>query len=130
MNAGSLPVHTFPSIGYAISVSQGGRVSVPVSSSSYIYSHFRHVSGVPAPDGEAGVSINRIKIIDTLIEQISRMKQEPFPFPRGTEEDSDVRINAMIEQYHNQVRNLQAANVNNPYAPASPLVGAVFSINV
>ena len=128
MNIGSVP---FPSVGYAITVSQGGRMSLPVEPSSYVYSHFKHVSGVPASEGEGGVSINRLKIIDTLIEQIARMKREPEPMFSFQEEEqeNEMRINAMIDQYHNQLRNLQAANANNPYAPAAPL-GAVFSISI
>ena len=131
MEVGAVPYNVFPSIGYAINASQSGRMSVPVSPSSYIYSHFRHISGVPAPEGVDGVSINRLKIIDTLIEQISRMKQEPEPFSaEGVEQDWETRSNAMIEQYHNQVRNIQTANYGNPYAPASPHIGAIFSITI
>ena len=135
MNIGSAASYpAFPSIGYAISVSDSGRMSVPVAPSAYIYSHFKHVSGVPATDGESGVSINRLKIIDTLIEQISRMKQEPDPMVNMQEMDlemeNEARINAMIEQYHSQFQNIQAANANNPYAPASPLTGMVFNISV
>ena len=128
MNIGTVPYNTFPSIGYAINAYQNGRMSVPVSPSSYIYSHFRHVSGVPAPEGVDGVSITRLKIIDTLIEQISRMRQEPVPSLGDMELENENRINALIDQYQNQLRNLQAANVNNPYAAASPLVGVLFSI--
>ena len=127
MNVGSVP---FPSIGYAISASQNGRVSLPVSPSSYIYSHFNHVSGVPASEGENGVSISRLKIIDTLIEQISRMRGQPEPLFDYSEQGNDDRINALIDQYHDQMRNIQAANANNPYASVAPLLGAVFSINV
>ena len=102
---------------------------MPVASSSYIYSHFKHVSGVPATDGENGVSINRLKIIDTLIEQISRMKKEPEPFDGDLELDWEERVNTMIEQYQTQVRNIQAASGNNPYFPSAPATGAVFSIS-
>ena len=131
MNVGSVP---FPSIGYAITLSQSGRMSVPVSPSSYIYSHFKHVSGVPATDGENGVSINRLKIIDTLIEQISRMKKEPEPELALSldmqEQENDIRINELIDQYHSQVRNLQAASAQNPYFLAAPQTGALFNISI
>ena len=129
MNIGSVPYHAFPSIGYAISISQSGRVSLPVSPSSLIYAHFEHVSGVPAPDGVRGKNINKLKIIDTLVGQLSRMKQEPDPF-LGDQEDWESRVNAMIDQYQNQVRNVQVASASNPYAQAAPLMGAVFNITV
>jgi len=130
MNIGSVPYHAFPSIGYAISISQGGKTSLPVSPSSLIYAQFKHVSGVPAPEGVRGVNINKLAIIDTLVEQLSRMKQQPEPLIGEQEMDWENRVNAMIGQYHNQVRNVQAANVNNPYAQPDPLIGAVFNIKV
>jgi len=129
MNIGTVPYHAFPSMGYAISISQSGRMSLPVSPSSLIYAHFEHVSGVPAPDGVRGVNINKLKIIDTLVGQLSKMKQEPDPF-LGEQEDWESRMYAMIDQYQGQVRNAQAASASNPYAQAAPLLGAVFSISV
>jgi hypothetical protein len=117
-------------MGYAISISQGGRVSLPVSPSSLIYSQFKHVSGVPAPEGVRGVNINRLKIIDTLVEQLARLKQEPEELLAGKEMDWESRLNAMINQFQNQVRTAQAATANSPYAPADPLIGAVFNIRV
>ena len=131
MNIGSVPYQTFPSIGYAISAAQTGRMSVPVSPSSYIYSHFKHVSGVPAPDGVEGVNINRLKILDTLIEQLSQMKKQPelslktkeFELPEG-----DMKISTLIEQYQEQIRTIQAERSKHPYALSPPLTGAVFNI--
>jgi hypothetical protein len=133
MNINEIPYQAFPSMGYAISISQSGKASVPVSPSAYIYSHFEHVSGVPAPEGVKGVNIDKLKILDTLIDQLSRMKNQPEPPEAlliGTDQDNEKRINALIEQYQNQIRTTQAANANNPYAAAAPLVGALFSISV
>ena len=130
MNIGNVPYPAFPSIGYAISVAQGGRVSVPVAPSAYIYSQFKHVSGVPAANGEDGVNINKLKIIDTLIDQIAKMKKQPDPMINLAEQDGELRINALIEKYHNQVRKIQTEGSNSPYPPAAPLLGALFSITV
>ena len=128
---GTVPYQAFPSIGYAISATQSGKMSIPVSPSAYIYSHFKHVSGVPAPEGVSGLSINKLKIIDTLIEQLYRMKKQPEISKIDTEEkDSEIRTDALIEKYNNQIRNTETANVSNPYAPAMPFVGAIFSISV
>jgi len=137
MNISDIPYPAFPSVGYAISIAQSnGRASVPVSPSAYIYSQFEHVSGVPAPEGVKGVNIDKLKILDTLIGQLSRMKQQPEPPDAfesqeiGTDLGNEKRINNLIEQYQNQVRTTQAANANNPYAAPAPLVGAIFSISV
>jgi hypothetical protein len=134
MNISDIPYPAFPSMGYAITIAQSnGRASVPVAPSAYIYSHFEHVSGVPAPEGVKGVNIDKLKILDTLIGQLSRMKQEPESpesYVIGTDQDNEKRINNLIVQYQNQVRTTQAANANNPYAASAPFVGAIFSISI
>ena len=128
---GAVPYQAFPSIGYAISAVQSGKMSIPVSPSAYIYSHFKHVSGVPAPEGVSGLSISKLKIIDTLIEQLSRMKKQPETSNIYTEEkNSEMHTNALIEKYNNEIRNTQTASASNPYAPAMPFTGAIFSISV
>ena len=131
INIGTVPYQAFPSIGYAITASQGGKASIPVSPSAYIYSQFKHVSGVPAPEGVSGLSINKLKIIDTLIEQLYRMKKQPEISEIDIEEkNSEIYTNALIEKYNNDIRNTQMASASNPYAPAMPFVGAIFSISV
>jgi parvulin-like peptidyl-prolyl isomerase len=91
----------------------------------YIYSHFRHVSGVPAPEGTRGVTINKLKILDVLIEQLSRIKKQESAAPLGTV--SDERIDALIEQYEQQVRSAQAVSQAAAFSPA-PQTGAVFNL--
>jgi len=122
MTIGTVPSNTFPSI-FAISAAQGSRVAVPVSPSAYIYSHFKHVSGVPAADGETGVNINKLKIIDTLIEQLSKLKKEPDMI--DSKGDEEKRMNSLLEK----VRTIQAANAKNPFAPAVPHIGTIFNLS-
>ena len=127
MNIGTIPNHTFPSVGYALTAAQSGRMSLPVSPTVYIYSHFKHVTGVPAPEGTQGVNISRLKILDTLIEQLARMKKQPSPNFGEPGDDAEKRINALIEQYQKQI---QAASAAAPYVSAAPAAGALFSISV
>ena len=126
MNVGAVPNYTFPSIGHAISAVGGGRMSLPVSPSVYIYSHFKHVTGVPAPEGTQGVNISRLKILDTLIEQLAKMKKQPSPYFGESGDDAEKRINVLIEQYQKQI---QAASAATPYVSAVPAAGALFSIS-
>jgi hypothetical protein len=112
-----------------MSAAGGGRMSLPVSPSAYIYSHFKHVSGVPAPEGIRGVAISRLKTLDTLIEQLARMKQKPEPYFGSDGESAEGRINALIEQYENQIktaRAAQAVSVTAPYS-ASPATGVILN---
>jgi hypothetical protein len=126
MNIGSVPSHAFPSIGYAMSASRSGRMSLPVSPGLVIYSHFKHVSGTPAPEGTNGVNISRLKILDTLIEQLSKMKKQSSVDFGALSENDERRINALIEQYQKQIKAAQAVSF---YTPAAPATGALFSIS-
>ena len=130
MQVGNIPYHAFPSIGYAIRAG-GDKMSLPVAPSAYIYSHFKHVSGVPASEGVQGVSISKLKILDTLIEQLARMKKQPAPLIESQGEEANKRIDALIEQYQSQIRTAQAASSAVSYgAVTAPVTGAVFNVSV
>jgi hypothetical protein len=102
-------------------------MSLPVAPSSYIYSHFKHVSGVPAPEGTSGVAITKLKILDTLIEQLSKIKKQDS-LALGAQV-SDQQVDALIEQYKTQIRQAKAASAAIPYIPApAAQTGAVFSL--
>jgi len=127
MNIGAVPYHAFPSVGYAMSAASAGRMSLPVSPSMVIYSHFKHVSGTPAPEGTSGVNISKLKILDTLIEQLSKMKKQASVDFGSLSESDEGRINALVEQYQKQIKAAQAVSF---YTPAAPATGALFSISV
>lgn len=122
---GSIRTNTFSSIGFAINASKNGKMSVPVSSSNYIYSQFKHISGIRAPDGVRGVTINKIKILDSLIEHMQTKKlQEP-----ATVSVSDEYLNALIEQYKTQIRQTMLTSTASTYntAPIIP-TGMIFDL--
>lgn len=122
---GAYPASALPSIGYAMSGFRAGKMSVPVAPYNYIYSHFEHVSGVRAPEGARGVAINKLKVLDVLIERLSQLKKQGVP--KLDTAASDDRIDAMIEQYQSQIR--QAASAVVPYRSAPTIApGAVFSL--
>jgi hypothetical protein len=125
MSIGAISNNSFPSIGYAINASMSGRTSLPVSPGMVIYSHFKHVSGTPAPEGTKGVNISKLKILDTLIEQLSKMKDQPSADLGNLNESDEKRINALIDQYQKQIKAAQAVSI---YTPASPVTGSLFNI--
>ena len=124
MSIGAIQNPTIPSIGYAISASKTGRMSLPVAPALYIYSHFKHVSGTPAPEGTQGVNISKLKILDTLIEQLSKMKKQDANIDKPDTGD-EKRIDALIEQFQKQ---LHVARSMAPYTPAAPATGMLFNI--
>ena len=127
MNIGAIPHQAFPSFGYAITASQAGKTSLPVAPGMVIYSHFKHVSGTPAPEGTQGVNISKLRILDTLIEQLTRMKNRNTADFGSLDGNDEQRINALIEQYQKQIKAAQAVSV---YAPTAPAAGALFNITV
>ncbi|MCL2180630.1 MAG: hypothetical protein FWB83_05835 [Treponema sp.] len=125
MDIGAIPHQAFPSIGYAITASSSGRTSLPVAPGMVIYSQFRHVSGTPAPEGTQGVNISKLRILDALIEQLSRMKNQHTDEFGTFNDQSDEQIDVLIEQYQKQIKTAQAVGA---YAPAAPVAGLLFNI--
>ena len=118
---------TFPNIGYALTASNSGRMSLPVAPASYIYSQFKHVGGVPAPEGTRGVTVTKLKILDVMIEQLSQMKKQP---ELNTKDLSNEQIDALISNYEGQIKAAATANTVMPYAPALQAPpGVLFSIS-
>ncbi|HOT62517.1 MAG TPA: hypothetical protein PLU93_06605 [Treponemataceae bacterium] len=110
-------------------VSAGGRTSVPVKPSQYVYSQFQYVSGVPAQTGQSGISIDKLKILNTLIDHLVTMKgknaQPQFPDSSSL---STEQIDALIKQYQTEIKTTTAAAENLLYKPQMPQTGAVFSL--
>jgi len=127
MDVGAISSNAFPSVGYAISEASNGRMTLPVSPGMLIYSHFKHVSGTPAPEGTQGVNITKLKILDTMIEQLSKMKNQPQAEFGNLDGSDEERINALIEQYQKQIKTAMSASI---YTPAAPSTGALFSLAV
>ena len=120
-------VSAFPNFGYAITASSSGRMALPVSPASYIYSQFKHVGGIPAPEGTKGVAVTKLKILDVLIEQLSQMKKQP---ELNTKDLSNDQIDALISKYEQQIKAATAANNAMPYTPAPKApAGLLFDIS-
>ena len=117
-------------------VVQGGRMTLPVDSSALIYSHFRHVSGVPAPEGINGVSISKLNLLDVLIGQLNQIRKNGTPISAASREAINAALNpaqldALIETYREQIQQARASSAAMPYIHApSAHSGAVFSLSI
>ena len=108
--------------------SYGTKMSIPVESSSLVYSHFEHVSGIPAPQGTEGVSISKLNLLDVLITHINGINNGGASLGPGLKDGS---IDSIIENLVNQVRQAKAGNSAMPYISspgANP--GALFNLTV
>ena len=149
-----LPNISVPNISHM--AAQSGKMSLPVDSSSLIYSHFEHVSGVPAPKGTNGVSISKINLLDVLIGRLNQTKKSASSSvlfsqktPAGrlaasremaatasssgslqqTGRPGAGNFDALVDHMRNQIKQAKAASEAMPYIPTpNTQPGALFSL--
>jgi hypothetical protein len=66
-----------------------------------------------------------LKILNTLIDQLQKMKNQPSIDLGALNEKDEKRINMLIEQYQQQMKVVQSSSI---YTPASPATGLLFNI--
>ena len=110
-------------------VSSTGKQYVPVKPNQYVYSQFKHVSGFPARGGQEGISVDRLVILNTLIDQLVSMKQKNAESaqPDTTGMNND-QIDALIQQYQTKVQAATAAAEAMDYKPVLPQTGMVVNL--
>ncbi|MBP3772459.1 MAG: hypothetical protein J6I53_07200 [Treponema sp.] len=121
------------SFNYSGVVSNGGhgKLYVPVAKSNVIYAHFDHVTGVAAKPNQKGVSISKIQILNSLLNQLISMKSQPKP-NIAPENMDDSQLDALIQSTQSKIQtNIQVAQATGyGLAGAAPEAGAVFSLDV
>lgn len=102
-------------------VSSGGKNYLPVKPNQYVYSQFKYISGFPAANGQQGLSIDRLMILNTLIDQLVSMKQKNIDTRQADISGmSNDQIDALIQQYQGQVQAASAAAEALDYKPPLP----------
>lgn len=108
-----------------------GILSVPVKPSAVIYTQLDYVHGVSAGNGQAGVPVNRLRILNTLINQLVSMKKQSHA-PSNMDDLSDEHKDELIKKYQQEIKNAvsQAQNEGSGFALAGlmPETGTVISI--
>lgn len=102
-------------LSYAYNAGTSGRVSVPVRPSQLVYSYFKNVSGTATP-GASAYSLDKLKILDTIIERLRTVKEQP-QVEREATGMTDERLDALIQHYGQQ---LHAAMATSPTAYGKP----------
>lgn len=119
------------SYNYSGVVSSGyGKLYVPVSQSNVIYAHFDHVTGVAAKPNQQGVSISKIQILNSLLNQLISMKNQP-KLNVSPENMDDSQLDALIQSTQSKIQaNVKMAeSTGYGLAGAAPQAGAVFSLD-
>lgn len=107
------------------------KLYVPVKPQNLIYSHFDHVAGVAAKPNQGGVSISKIQILNSLLNELITMKGMP-KLDVKTEQIDDKQLDALIQNTQTQIQtNVQVAQATGyGLAGAQPQSGAIFSLDV
>ncbi|PIE98104.1 MAG: hypothetical protein CR988_04875 [Treponema sp.] len=98
-------------------VSIGGQAYLPVNANQFIYSQFQHVSGVPTRDENSSVSVNKLQILNSLIENLIRMRTSPKSETKNpkTDEIDPKHIETLIEQVRSEIQDLDSLSEDMPY---------------
>ena len=105
MNNNTFPMAVFTGIRYVPTLLRTtDKLFLPIDPPNYIYSHFKHVSGILAKEGQRGVTISKIKTINTLIEQANNITKNPEKLITDADFEEE-EFDALIEQYSNHLRN-------------------------
>jgi hypothetical protein len=71
-----------------------GRIALPQNGG--LYSRFKHIQGVPAQSSDGGYSVNKLRMIDQLVERLVRLKGHA---PAATNQAGDSDPDALIAKY-------------------------------
>ena len=110
-----------------------GKLYVPVNSHYVGYAQFDHVSGISAQHGQQGVPVNKLSILNTLIDRFLSVQSGSSGKVSAEEIEgaTDEQLDAMIMQAQNQMKDVMQDVAVIPFALAgssTPTVGAVFSL--
>ncbi len=116
-------------ISYAVMprISTGGRACFPVPANQVLYSQFKYVAGVPSDKGQNGVSIDKLKILNTLIEQLVRMKEENSQ-PIVTKSTAGKDLDNLIEYVNTKINAEIDVAKDTVYAPLPPQPAVLMSL--
>lgn len=80
----------------------GHRMSVPVRPSQTVFAQYRHISGTPASTGQNTVPLSRVRLLNSLIDNLKKMKKDPAYRPELAK-TSPERADALIQQYASEL---------------------------
>ncbi len=98
----------------AARVNTTSTVSVPVDPDALLYARFKHISGVPATDGDQGVSIERLRILDSLIDRLVATNGQKA-YVRDVRGMSPNEAETLISRYEQELHSALRASRPEPY---------------
>lgn len=106
--------------------SAGSRSFLPVPPSQYIYAQFEHVSGVPSNEG--GISVSKLQILDSLIDNIMQKKSTEKTQELQVEKSHKENIEKLILEAQKKMQKQDALAQEIPYLKKALESGSLFNI--
>ena len=112
MTSGLLSTYSYS---YASMHNAIGKVAIPVKQSMVIYSQLEHISGYADPKDSSGISLNKVYMLNTLIEKVSSSKIEAAG-KIDIKGLSEEQLDSMISDYQAKLQTQHTTAKTNPYA--------------
>jgi len=101
-------------------VSSGGHAYLPVEANQLVYANFRYVSGVPRTEGQAVVSIGKLTILNTLIDQLVKMQENEKGNLADISYSNESTLDTLIEYISKKINTVFETSKGQAYAPVAP----------
>lgn len=92
-----------------------GKIYVQVKPNQVVYSQFEHVSGYASKDSDNGISISKINILNTLIDQLVKLQNNTTKQKLPTDL-TDSQVDAIIKDYQDKIKTALNVAKTNPFA--------------
>ncbi len=113
MTSGLLSTYSYS---YASMHNASGKVAIPVKPSMVIYSQLEHISGYADPKDSSGISLNKVYMLNTLIDKVSASKVETTAGKINIKGLSEEQLDSMISDYQAKLQTQLTTAKTNPYA--------------
>ncbi|MCK4540855.1 MAG: hypothetical protein KAU17_01340 [Spirochaetales bacterium] len=129
MEISAIPINTVPVSNILRVRYSRGRILMPVRRNQSWFARFKHVSGFPAPSGNRGLSLRKLRSLDAIIDRLVKIKGEKQTSPQG----ENVRgldpesLDVLIEQYARELHT-EMVRVKTPYTLPGTQSGLMFNM--
>jgi len=102
-----------------------GKLSLPVSG-PLGYARLKHIQGVPASSEGSGFSIQKLQVLDSLIERLARL-QNAERFTSDDDGASQARVDELIQRYSAQLHGTLSQLSATGYASQTDSLGTILN---
>ncbi len=112
MTSGILSSYSYS---YASTHNANGKVAIPVKPSMVIYSQLEHISGYADPKNSNSIPLNKVYMLNTLIDKVSSSKVDASSKKIDTAGLSEAQVDTMISDYQAKLQTQLNIAKTNPY---------------